>query len=199
MEFTRLAIVYLHLIACCVAIGLVLTSDLAMIKKLVSGAPEAPDDLSHLRYVKHVVFLSLIALWISGIAIVALDTSVKGVEYFTNPKLQAKIAIVCLLTLNGFLLHHTVMPAIEKFGSLLNLPSPGLRQSAIFAGAVSGVSWLYAALLGVGRPLAWKYSLLELLAAYPFLIAGGMVTITALVHRAKTRGNQGFEFGLRTA
>lgn len=194
MEFTRLAIVYFHLIACCVAIGIILTSDVTMIKKLLTGDPEAPDDLAHLRYVKHVVSLSLIALWISGIAIVAVDASLKGLEYFTNPKLQAKIAIVALLTLNGFLLHGTVLPAIEKFGSLLNLPGT-LRQRAIFAGAVSGVSWLYAALLGVGRPLAWKYSLAELLAAYPFLIAGGMATIAALAYRAKSRGNLVFGLG----
>jgi hypothetical protein len=30
-------------------------------------------------------------------------------------------------------------------------------------------------MLGVGRPLAWKYSLVELMAAYPLLIAGGFM------------------------
>ncbi|PKO86139.1 MAG: hypothetical protein CVU18_16565 [Betaproteobacteria bacterium HGW-Betaproteobacteria-12] len=188
MELTRLAIVYIHLIACCIAIGLVITSDVAMLKKLVTGDPDSADDIAHLHYVKQVVVLSLVALWISGLAIVGLDASVKGLEYFTNPKLQAKFAIVTLLTLNGFILHGKVMPAIEKFGSLLKLPS-GLRQWSILAGAVSAVSWLYAALIGVGRPLAWKYSLVELLAAYPVLIVGGMLTTAVLVHRAKQRSS----------
>ena len=33
MELMRMGVVYAHLIACCVAIGLVLTSDYAMIKQ----------------------------------------------------------------------------------------------------------------------------------------------------------------------
>jgi hypothetical protein len=68
---------------------------------------------------------------------------------------------------------------MKKAGSLLNM-SFNPRMLAIFAGTVSGVSWCYAALLGVGRPLAWKYSLVELLGAYPFLILGGFVSMVAL-------------------
>lgn len=37
MELLRLGIIYIHLIACCVAIGLILTSDIAMIKQLLKG------------------------------------------------------------------------------------------------------------------------------------------------------------------
>ena len=36
-EYLRLGVVYFHLIACCVAIGLVLTSDIAMVKQLLKG------------------------------------------------------------------------------------------------------------------------------------------------------------------
>ena len=39
LEFSRMAIVYMHLIACCVAIGLVLTSDIAMVKQLLKADP----------------------------------------------------------------------------------------------------------------------------------------------------------------
>ena len=116
--------------------------------------------------------LALVALWITGIGIVGIDYAGKGMEYFLNPKLQAKIGIVVLLTFNGFLLHSAVLPALKKAGSLLKL-SFNLRMLALFSGALSGVSWFYAAMLGVGRPLAWKYSLVELLAAYPVLIVGG--------------------------
>ena len=34
MEFLRLGVVYVHLLACCVAIGLVFASDAAMVKDL---------------------------------------------------------------------------------------------------------------------------------------------------------------------
>ena len=112
-------------------------------------------------------------------AIVTLDASIKGWGYFANPKLQSKIAIVMLLTMNGFALHKYILPKMIKAGSLLKLSFTD-RNLAIFAGSVSGVSWFYAAMLGVGRPLNWKYSLVEILAAYPVLIGGGFVMMTLL-------------------
>ncbi len=178
-EFTRMGIVYLHLIACCVAIGLVLMSDLEMVRQLIKADPDDRLDSRHLSGLQKTVSRALLALWITGAAIIALDASIKGWGYFANPKLQAKVAIVMLLTLNGFALHKYVLPLMEKAGSLLKLTF-NQRMLAIFAGAVSGVSWFYAAMLGIGRPLNWKYSLSEILAAYPVLIVGGFVSMVLL-------------------
>jgi hypothetical protein len=186
MEFIRMALVYPHLIACCVAIGLVLTSDVAMLRRLFDTDPSADHDLSHLPSLQRTVSIALIALWISGIAIVSLDVSNQGLNYLLNPKLQAKIAIVVLLTLNGFALHGAVLPAMQKAGSLLKMPL-NQRMLAVFAGIVSGVSWFYAAGLGIARPLNWKYSLVEILAAFPALIAGGFATMLLLTALAKSR------------
>ncbi|UUZ76528.1 hypothetical protein LP414_02175 [Polaromonas sp. P1(28)-13] len=185
IEFARMGIVYLHLIACCVAIGLVLTSDIAMVKQLLKADPADRLDSKHLSGLQTTVSRALVVLWITGVAIISLDASIKGWGYFANPKLQSKIAIVMLLTLNGFALHKYVLPLMQKAGSLLKL-SFNQRMFALFTGAVSGVSWFYAAMLGIGRPLNWKYSLLEILAAYPVLIVGGfasMVLLTAWSQR----------------
>jgi hypothetical protein len=191
-ELARMGIIYVHLIACCVAIGLVLTSDLAMVKQLYRGETGSDADSRHLETLQTTVATALIVLWISGAAVVLLDASIKGWDYFANPKLQAKIAIVVLLTLNGVVLHHKVLPWLQKAGSLLNL---SFAQSllAIFAGAVSGVSWFYAALLGVGKPLSWRYSLVELMAVYPVLIAGGCVSMLLLTAWAKYRTSGEYE------
>ncbi|WP_433771943.1 hypothetical protein [Pseudomonas putida] len=190
-EHLRLGVVYFHLIACCVAISLVLTSDIAMVKQLLKGDASDHHDDAHMESLQKTVVLALVALWITGIGIIGIDYIGKGMEYFLNPKLQAKIGIVVLLTFNGFLLHSAVLPALKKAGSLLKL-SFSLRMLALFSGALSGVSWFYAAMLGVGRPLAWKYSLVELLAAYPVLIVGGfgaMVLLTAWAKRRDTEGH----------
>ena len=178
-EFTRMAFVYLHLIACCVAIGLVLTSDIAMVKQLFRADRAEKLDAKHLSDLQKTVSFALIALWVTGAGIIALDVSLKGWEYFSNPKLQAKIAIVCFLTLNGMILHNYALPWMQKAGSLIKL-SFNHRTIAIFAGAVSGVSWFYAAMLGIGRPLNWKYSLFDILAAYPVLIVGGFASMMLL-------------------
>lgn len=179
-EFGRLALVYVHLIACCVAIGLVLKSDVEMLKDLLSGNRSS----NHLRskemnQLQHVVSLALAVLWATGAWIIAIDTISKGgLHYFANPKIQAKILLVTLLTLNGVVLHNMVLPWMQKAGSLLNLSFDRLTLAA-FAGTVSAVTWMYAALMGVGRPLAWKYTLVQLMAAYPVLIAGGTLVMLA--------------------
>jgi hypothetical protein len=191
MEFARLGVLYVHLLACCVALGLILTSDLKMVRQLLNGDHAGPHHLAHMESLQTTVSYALIALWISGGAIIGLDVAEKGVSYFFNPKLQAKIGMVVVLTLNGYLLHAAVMPAMKKAGSLLNLAFNS-RMLAIFSGAVSGVSWCYAAMLGVGRPLAWKYSVMELLAAYPLLIAGGFMAMLALTVWASERGVSGW-------
>ena len=189
-EYIRLGVVYFHLIACCVAIGLVLTSDIAMVKQLLKGDVSGHHDDAHLESLQKTVSLALVALWITGIGIIGIDYAGKGMEYFLNPKLQAKIGIVVLLTFNGFLLHSAVLPALKKAGSILNL-SFNVRMLALFSGALSAVSWFYAAMLGVGRPLAWKYSLVELLAAYPVLIVGGFGMMVLLTVWAKNKNAEG--------
>nr|WP_271412255.1 hypothetical protein [Pseudomonas sp. Q1-7] len=182
----RLVVVYAHLIACCVAVGLVLTSDFAMVRQLLRGTDGGPADTHHLEQLKRTVSLALQALWVTGILIVVLDVASKGAIYLLNPKLQAKVLIVSLLTLNGVLLHRSILPALAKTGTLLRL-EPSMRSLAIFAGTVSAVSWFYAAMLGVGRPLAWKYSLAELMVVYPLLILAGYVAMSLLVAWAGQR------------
>ena len=182
LEFARLGLVYVHLIACCVAIGLVLKSDVALLKAMWKGDSAA--DRAHneeMKQLQSIVALALSVLWATGAWIIAMDTIGKGgLHSFANPKIQAKILMVSLLTLNGVVLHNLVLPWLEKAGSLLKL-SFDRTVLACFAGTVSGVSWLYAAMLGVGRPLAWKYSLLQILAAYPVLIAGGFAVMMGIV------------------
>jgi hypothetical protein len=184
MEFFRLGVVYVHLVACCVAIGLVLTSDIAMVRDLFKRKTFTEHDNAHMESLQKSVSVALIALWVTGAAIIGIDYLDKGMNYFMNPKLQAKVIIVALLTYNGVVLHRLVLPALQKAGSLLNLGFSA-RMTALFCGSLSAVSWMYAAMLGVGRPLAWKYSLTELLMAYPVLIALGFLAMLVLTQRAK--------------
>lgn len=190
MEFVRLGVIYAHLVACCVAIGLVLTSDVAMVRDLLKRKVLTEHDNAHMESLQKSVVVALIALWITGIAVIGIDYMEKGVDYFMNPKLQAKVIIVALLSYNGVLLHRLVLPALQKAGSLLDLGFSA-RMLALACGSLSAVSWMYAAMLGVGRPLAWKYSLSELLMAYPVLIVLGFLAMLALTQRAKQQSNSG--------
>lgn len=195
MEFVRMGIIYAHLISCCVAIGLVLTSDIAMIKGLFDDDQGVRDEM-HLQQLQRIVSRALVGLWISGISVTLLDASTQGFTYFLNPKLQAKIAIVVLLTINGYVLHKTVLPGMQRAGSLLNLEFKP-RLIATFTGVVSGVSWFFAALLGVGKPLSWKYSLTEILAGFPVLILLGFIGMLLITAMAKQESASDYELSER--
>lgn len=192
IELARMGIVYLHLISCCVAIGMVLMSDVEFVRKLMAGKPDESVDVKHLPVLQKTVSYALLALWLTGAAIIALDMSSKGMNYLGNPKLQSKILVVCLLTLNGFALHERVLPALQRAGSLLHLTFSQLAFS-LLTGAISAVSWFYAAMLGIGRPLNWKYSLVEIMAAYPVLIAAGFSFMALLTAWSLSRPEPGYQ------
>ena len=179
-DLLRMGIVYLHLIACCIALGTVFMSDLQLVRGLLRREGGAVEP-NHLAGLHHTLARALLALWVTGFALVAVDVWRSGADVLQNPKLQAKFAVVLLLTLNGLALERFVLPAMKRAGALMRL-SFSNRLLAMFVGAVSGVSWFYAAALGVGRPLSWKFSLGEIMAAWPVLVVGGffmMVTLTA--------------------
>jgi hypothetical protein len=178
-DLARMGIVYFHLVACCVAIGTVFMSDLRMVRSLLR-ADRVTVEQDHFEGLQVTVGRALLALWITGVMLVGMDIWAKDASVLLNPKLQAKIAIVVLLTINGFALHRIVLPALKRVSCVLHL-EPSMRQFTVFAGAVSGVSWLYAAALGVGRPLNWKYSLAEIGMAYPAFIACGFMSMTVLL------------------
>ena len=186
-DLARMGVVYLHLVACCIAIGTVFMSDLKMVRSLLAGDSDTVDG-DHLVSLQTTVGRCLLALWITGAVLIGMDISVKGWSVLANPKIQAKIAVVALLTLNGFALHGMVLPALRRVNCILHL-NMSMRQFAALTGAISGVSWLYAAALGVGRPLNWKYSLVEIMMAYPAFIAAGFMGMTALMAWCAYRRN----------
>jgi hypothetical protein len=190
-----MGVVYVHLIACCVAIGLVFMSDLDMVKRLLLGEAATLDE-QHLRDLHRTLTRALLFLWLSGAALVGIDVWTKGTEVLLNPKLQSKFAVVALLTVNGVVLHRSVLPMLRKAGALMRLTFRG-RMLAVFIGSVSGVSWFYAALLGVGRPLNFKYSLPQIMAGYPLLVAGGFVSMVFLTAWSQYRASGGNRVFLR--
>lgn len=190
-DLARLGVAYVHLIASCVAVGLVAMSDYDLVRRLVLGDSATLDE-RHLASLQQVLRRALLLLWLTGSGLVALDVHTRGSEVLLNPALQSKFAIVAVLTLNAVVLHRTVLPMLRRAGALMRL-APSARTLAVFVGAVSGVSWAYAAMLGIGRPLEAGFSLAEILAAYPVLVAGwfaAMVVLTAWT-QVRARSTQG--------
>jgi uncharacterized membrane protein len=146
-------IVYTHLIAACLAIGILLLQDLAIAKtKGKALSRKATQDLAHAA---DVMFMALIALWISGLALVIIGY-LNDANYIYNEKLWAKFSVVAVLTLNGILLHYFSFPRVISAEGLVG--QGAFEQIAVvLTGAVSSTSWLFACFLGIARP--WNHTM----------------------------------------
>lgn len=146
-------IVYAHLLAACVAIGILLIQDLALAKS--KGTPLSANAIRDLTKSAEIMFISLVVLWISGLSLVLLGYLENPQQYLMNEKLWAKFTVVSVLTLNGIALHYFSFPRVTSRRGLLGLPT--FEQILVtLTGALSSVSWLFACYLGIARP--WNYT-----------------------------------------
>lgn len=146
-------IVYAHLMAACIAVGVLLIQDLALAK--TRGGRLSELATKELTKAADIVFIALVVLWISGLSLVLVGYLENPQQYLMNEKLWAKFTVVAVLTLNGIALHYFSFPRVISSVGLVG-------QSAIdqvlvaLTGALSSVSWLFACYLGIARP--WNYT-----------------------------------------
>lgn len=139
----RMLALYTHVLACFAAAASVLLGDVAIFM------PKRVDRVL-LRKASRLVGLALGALWISGLLLIGIDTGFDPVVIADKPKLLAKLSVVLLLSLNGWALHRWAFP-------LLASPQEEPHKAAglpALLGGISSASWLFAAFLGVAKPLA---------------------------------------------
>lgn len=142
----KLLVLYLHLIATCIAIGSILATDLRLVLRLrAPGFRLAPPN----RFVVQLVTGSLILLWVTGACLLAIGVGERS-DFLHNPKLQGKLLLVGALTLNAAALHLYAFRWLQG-GRRIDLFT--LRGSVGIAMpiAVSNALWLYCAFLGIAR------------------------------------------------
>ena len=146
-------IVYAHLLAACVAVGILLMQDLALAK--TRGNALSATAIKDLTKSAEIMFIALVILWISGLSLVLLGYLENPQQYLMNEKLWAKFTVVSVLTLNGIALHYFSFPRVTSRKGLLGLPT--FEQIlVVLTGALSSVSWLFACYLGIARN--WNYT-----------------------------------------
>jgi hypothetical protein len=146
-------IIYVHLIAACVAVGILLIQDLALAK--TRGRSLSTLAIEELERAAKIISLSLIVLWISGLTLVLIGYLENPQEYLTNQKLWAKFTVVGILTLNGMALHHFSFPRVVSSRGILGLGNIE-KTLVVFSGVISSISWLFACYLGIARP--WNHT-----------------------------------------
>jgi hypothetical protein len=142
---------YTHLFSVAVGIGASFLADTLVISRL--SAPLDQALLDRLHHYHRLVWFALIAMWISGAAMIYIRTGFDLALF--SPKLYSKLAVVLMLTLNALLIGRFAMPMVEKSlgHSLLHMPL-GRKLACVWIGAVSSTSWLIALAMGESKVLA---------------------------------------------
>jgi hypothetical protein len=118
-----------------------------------------------------IVTIGLVLLWVSGIGFLVHYGFFEPAK-LENPKVWAKIAIVVVLSLNGLLVHHFVLPRIRnQVGKrLLDGLSPFECSLVLLAGTVSAISWYVPLILGAIPQLNYVVPAEVILTSYALLV-----------------------------
>lgn len=177
LPWLRQALLFVHALSFGIAIAAVLREDLAVLRSRAI-------DRHRLARTAQLMARALAVLWVTGLALVALELGGDLAALAGRPKLVAKIAVVTALTLNGVLLHRVAFPLLQRRRPLA--PSQLLLCSAL--GVFSTTSWLYAAFVGLSRPVAASMRLADYLSLYGLLLLAAATAVPLLA--ATLRGEQ---------
>ena len=185
-----LLLVFGHLLAASMALGAIVATDLRLLSKLSQDRLRiAPPN----EFVARIVMVALLMLYVTGGAIVTLGVLDRP-DYLSNPKLQAKVLLVVLLTLNAFVLHRLTFPRLARGRRVARWHAADWLLVAVPVG-VSNFLWMFCAFLGIARP--WNYSMplrdiLEIAAVLYVVAQCGVFAILAIASRGIEPDNKRF-------
>ncbi|MCU0774279.1 MAG: hypothetical protein MUC74_07150 [Ideonella sp.] len=192
----KVFVVYLHLLATCLAVGLVLAADLKLLGALRPhlgrsvGSSARPLRIAPPNgFVRGLVAAALVMLVTTGGVLVALALAERP-DALANPKLQAKLLLVGLLVVNAVVLHTVTFPALARRSVWVVRSMRDLRPLAMSVAlpvSISTALWGYCAFLGIARPWNFTVPLVEVLAWGLGVVAALWATVTAVLAAATWR------------
>jgi len=113
-------------------------------------------ELKTLSILSKLILYSLILISFSGLVI--LLSNPQG--YLTSAKFMAKMSVLAVLILNGYLLNKYIWPHLLDRGFFTLKKERNIRRMAFVLGAVSVISWLSVFVLGMLDSLNMGYRLI---------------------------------------
>ena len=129
-------------------------------------------ELLTLTILRSVVFYSLILISLSGLAIFLSNIE----RYMDSAKFLAKMSILFILILNGYLLNKYIWPHLINRNFFTLKKERNIRRLAFACGAISVISWLAVCALGVLNSLPMSYSLI-MLGYFGVVLVGIMISL----------------------
>jgi hypothetical protein len=176
------AIKVAHLVGIVLGLGAATVLDIVILRFLVLG--KIKDEHANLvEFMSKIVTVGLCVLWASGLCYL-MHYAIFNPESLGNQKIWAKIAIIAVLTINGYFIHHNVLPLVRKQvgGSLFGGLARGDCALMVIFGTVSATSWYVPLILGAMPQLNVGVPASAVLAAYSLLLLLGIASTQGLVY-----------------
>ena len=147
------AILIAHVMAVISGVGGAVMLDVYLFRHL-RGSRLSATDIAISRFLALFVRLGLIMLWVTGIGLMAAAPE-GPVSVFAIPKVQAKLVVVVVLTLNALFIETLALPLLirNQGEHLFDGVSESRKTAIIGCGVISALSWTTPFLLGMAREL----------------------------------------------
>lgn len=184
---TKCVLSVAHLVGLVLALGTTLYLDGACFYSIAGRSWERYTTFmseSLFSFATKYVVVGLAILWLSGIGFLA-HYAVFEPEKLSNPKIYAKLTLVCVLTANGYFLHHHVLGRVVRMKDCGQFLRSKADRLCMFSGALSGATWTGAFLLGALPILNNAVAFSVLVAAWAalvvtvYLCAKGFIALAA--------------------
>ena len=165
-----------HVISVVFGMGAALISDILFTfysedKKLSST------EIKTLRLLSNIVWIGLVVIAMSGVGLFLSDIP----KYIQSVKFLAKMSILVVLLVNGYVLHKYIWKHVIARNFLVSKEKSHMRKLAFACGAISMLSWITVCCLGVLDKVSISYGVL--MGGYAVLIIGGVMTALLVEHR----------------
>lgn len=180
----RCGLRFAHFVGLACGLGAATLLDLLLLRFFVrEKITSASFEIFH--FSTKLVNLGLAILWITGIGFLLHYAVVDPVK-LTNEKIWAKLAVVLVLTANGFLIHSVVLPRLRaQIGRrLFDGMRPTVRTAFIISGAISATSWYVPVALGAFPQLNFSVSAPTILSSYALALLAVALTMYVLMKLA---------------
>ena len=162
-EYIKTPTTVVHVVGVIIGMGSALVSDI-LFSFFSKDKNLNTTEMRTLLILKDIVFYNLILIVFSGSII--FFTNIEG--YLGSVKFMAKMSILLVLLINGYVLNKYILPHLLNKNFFKSKKEKTIRKLAFVCGAVSVISWLFVATLGVLDNINMSYSLI--ISGYLFVV-----------------------------
>lgn len=153
-----------HIVGVAIGAGGATMSDVLFVTSIGDNRIDR-SELRLLKIASKIVVAGLVLLTVTGIGFLLTGSP-------TSPRFWAKMTIVLVAALNGFVMHKLLFPIFERcVRDGIAVSSAKFTRYApllVIAGPISAISWYSAIILGIWRTLTLTYA--QYMIVYGFLI-----------------------------